>query len=145
MIKLMFVCHGNICRSPMAEFIMKELVAEKGLADNFLIKSSATSYEEIGNPIYPPALAELKRNNISVGEKYAIKLKRDDYEKYDLFICMDDNNLRNIKHIFKCDPQNKIRKLLASDVEDPWYYGNFDVTYKDIEKGCKALLESLIN
>ncbi len=150
MIKIMFVCHGNICRSPMAEFIMKKLVADKGLEDEFIIKSSATSTEEIyrgvGNPIYPPALAELKRNNIPVGEKRAVQLKPDDYDKYDMFICMDDNNLRNIKHIFKTDPQNKISKLLSTkDVADPWYYGNFDVTFNDITEGCKSLLETLIN
>ncbi len=144
MIKLMFVCHGNICRSPMAEFIMKKLVADKGLTDNFLINSSATSYEEIGNPIYPPALAELKKNNIPVSEKSAAKLITDDYENYDMFICMDDNNMRNIKRIFKYDPKNKIRKLLETDVADPWYYGNFDKTFMDIEKGCSSLLESLI-
>lgn len=148
MIKIMFVCHGNICRSPMAEFIMKKLVADRGLQKEFLIKSSATSSEEIfcgvGNPIYPPALAELGRNNIPVGEKRAVQLTPEDYDNYDMFICMDNNNLRNIKRIFKTDPQNKISKLLPSkDVADPWYYGNFDVTFKDIERGCKTLLESL--
>ena len=148
MIKIMFVCHGNICRSPMAEFIMKKLVADKGLEKDFLIKSSATSDEEIifgvGNPIYPPALAELRRNNIPVGEKRAVRLTPDDYENYDMFICMDDNNLRNIKRIFVTDPLNKISKLLPlKDVADPWYYGNFDVTFRDIENGCKRLLETL--
>ena len=149
MIKIMFVCHGNICRSPMAEFIMKKLVADKGLEKDFLIKSSATSSEEIycgiGNPIYPPALAELKRNNIPVTEKRAVQLKSSDYEKYDMFICMDSNNLRNIKRIFPNDADNKIKPLLSDkDVADPWYYGNFDITFSDIKKGCKALLESLI-
>lgn len=148
MIKIMFVCHGNICRSPMAEFIMKKLVANKGLQDDFIIKSSATSREEIicgvGNPIYPPALAELRRNNIPVGEKRAVQLTPDDYKKYDMFICMDGNNLRDIKRIFATDPLNKIRKLLPlKDVADPWNYGNFDVTFRDIESGCKTLLETL--
>ena len=150
MSKIMFVCHGNICRSPMAEFIMKKLVSDKGLENDFKIQSSATSREEIwgdiGNPIYPPALAELKKNNIPVTEKRAVQLTAEDYDKYDMFICMDDNNLRNIKHIFKTDPQNKISKLLTDkDVADPWYYGNFDVTFNDITKGCKALLEILTN
>ena len=149
MTRIMFVCHGNICRSPMAEFIMKKLVADKGLENEFVIKSSATSSEEIycgiGNPIYPPALRELKANNIPVGEKRAVQLKSSDYDKYDMFICMDSNNLRNIKRILPNDVDNKIRPLLKNqDVADPWYYGNFDVTFSDIEKGCKALLESLI-
>ncbi len=145
MIKLMFVCLGNICRSPMAEFIMKDLVKEKGLENEFFIKSSATSQEEIGNPIYPPALSELQKNNIPVTEKRAVQLTSDDYSKYDVFICMEESNMRNIKRIFKADPQNKIRKLLHNkDVADPWYYGNFDVTFKDIKKGCTALLENLI-
>ncbi len=141
----MFVCHGNICRSPMAEFIMKDLIKQKGLEDRFFVKSSATSREEIGNPIYPPALAELKKNNITVTEKRAVQLKPDDYNNFDYFLCMDENNLRNIKRIFPDDPQNKISKLLKEkDVADPWYYGNFDVTFNDIKKGCTSLLESLI-
>ncbi len=144
--KIMFVCHGNICRSPMAEFIMKDLVKKQGLENEFYIKSSATSTEEIGNPIYPPALSELKRNNVEVGEKTAVQLKPCDYENYDLFLLMDENNMRNIKRIFKADPKNKIRKLLGDkNVADPWYFGNFDVTFKEIQKGCTALLESLIN
>ena len=98
----------------------------------------------MGNPIYPPALAELRRNNIPVGEKRAVRLTPDDYENYDMFICMDENNLRNIKRIFVTDPLNKISKLLPlKDVADPWYYGNFDVTFRDIENGCKRLLETL--
>lgn len=153
MIKIMFVCHGNICRSPMAEFIMKDLVAKKNLSDKFLICSSATSSEEIwngmGNPVYPPAKTELKKHGISCDGKRAIQLKADQYNDYDLFICMDNNNLRNIKRIFPADPDNKIKKLMdyegsGKDVADPWYYGNFDVTYDDILKGCTALLENLI-
>ena len=145
MVKIMFVCHGNICRSPMAEFIMKKLVSDNGLENKFVIKSSATSTEEIGNPIYPPALAELKRNNIPLTEKKAVQLKNSDYKNYDMFICMDNNNIRNIKYIFPTDPDNKISKLLgAKDVADPWYYGNFDVTFRDITEGCQRLLETLI-
>ncbi len=124
---------------------MKKLVADKGLDNEFLIKSSATSTEEIGNPIYPPALAELKKHNIPVTDKRAVQLNANDYPEYDIFICMDQNNLRNIKRIFKTDPHNKIRKLLNNkDVADPWYYGNFDVTFGDITNGCKSLLETLI-
>ena len=149
MTKILFVCWGNICRSPMAEFIMKKLVADKGLENEFLIKSSATSSEEIycgiGNPIYPPALRELKANNIPVGEKRAIQLKASDYDKYDMFICMDSNNLRNIKRIFPNDVNNKIRPLLSDkDVADPWYYGNFDETWADIYEGCRRILEELL-
>ncbi len=152
MIKIMFVCHGNICRSPMAEFIMKNLVSKHGLEQEFLIKSSATSSEEIyngvGSHIYPPALRELQKNGIPVTEKRAVQLTAEDYDKYDLFLVMDNNNLRNIKHIFKSDPQNKIKKLLdyvgtGKDVADPWYYGNFDVTFSEITEGCKALLKTL--
>ena len=148
----MFVCHGNICRSPMAEFIMKDLVKKQNLNADFLISSSATSSEEIwngiGNPIYPPAKAELKKHGIPYEDRCATLLKPQDYDNFDLFICMDDNNLRNIKRIFKSDPKNKIKKLMEftgsqKDVADPWYYGNFDVTYSDILKGCSALLTEL--
>ena len=153
MIKIMFVCHGNICRSPMAEFIMKDLVAKNNLSDEFYIKSSATSTEEIwngiGNPVYPPACEELKKHGINCEGKRAVQLKKEDYENYDLFICMDSNNLRNIKRIFPSDPEDKVKKLLnytgnGKDVADPWYYGNFDVTYSDILNGCIALLKELI-
>lgn len=148
MIRIMFVCHGNICRSPMAEFIMKKLVKDSNEENKFLISSAATSDEEIidgiGNPIYPPAMWELRKNSIPLSEKYAIKLCADDYEKYDFFVCMDDKNVKNTMRIFKSDPKLKICKLLSDkDVADPWYYGNFDVTFNDIMKGCKTLLESL--
>ena len=155
MIKIMFVCHGNICRSPMAEFIMKDLVKKENLSDEFYIKSSATSTEEIwngvGNPIYPPARLELEKNGIEYDQnKRAVQVKQEDYENYDLFVCMDSNNLRNIKRIFQKDPENKIKKLLdytgsGKDVADPWYYGNFDVTFNDITEGCAALLKEVIN
>ena len=150
----MFVCHGNICRSPMAEFIMKDLVAKANISHEFYISSSATSSEEIwngiGNPVYPPARAELSKHGISCDGKRAVQLKPQDYGNYDLFICMDENNLRNIRRIFKTDPENKIKKLMnyagsAKDVADPWYYGNFDVTYSDILTGCAALLKELFN
>ena len=148
MTKIMFVCHGNICRSPMAEFIMKKLVREENLESEFVISSSATSTEEIGNPVYPPAREELKRHGISCAGKYAVQLKKSDYEKYDLFLVMDSNNLRNIRRIFSADPQNKIHKLLEyagrnDDVDDPWYTRRFDVAYNDIYEGCQGLLESL--
>ncbi|MBQ9981974.1 MAG: low molecular weight phosphotyrosine protein phosphatase [Oscillospiraceae bacterium] len=148
MIRIMFVCHGNICRSPMAEFIMKKLVRENGIADNFQISSSATSTEEIGNPVYPPAREELKRHGISCDGKYAVQVKKSDYEKYDLFLIMDDLNNRNIMRIFGKDPENKVHKLLEfagrnDNVADPWYNGRFDVAYNDIYDGCSGLLRYL--
>ena len=148
MINIMFVCHGNICRSPLAEFVMKDLVNKKGLKNRFNIQSSATSYEEIGNPIYPPVIDVMKKHYIPFGEHYATHLNSEDYGKFDYFIIMDKNNLRNIKRIFKEDPQNKIHLLLEftgenRDVDDPWYYGNFEKTYSDILTGCNALLEYL--
>lgn len=146
--KIMFVCHGNICRSPMAEFIMKKLVRENGISDNFQISSSATSTEEIGNPVYPPAREELKRHGISCDGKYAVQVKKSDYEKYDLFLIMDDLNNRNIMRIFGKDPENKVHKLLEfagrnDNVADPWYNGRFDVAYNDIYDGCSGLLRYL--
>lgn len=152
MTKIMFVCHGNICRSPMAEFIMKKLVREQGLEDKFLIQSSATSTEEIwngiGNPVYPPAKAELKKHGISCEGKRAVQLRSDDYGKYDLFIGMDSANIRNMTRILNGDPDSKIRKLMnytdrGGDVADPWYTRSFDITYRDILEGCTNLLEAL--
>ena len=131
----------------MAEFIMKKLVRENGIADNFQISSSATSTEEIGNPVYPPAREELKRHGISCDGKYAVQVKKSDYEKYDLFIAMDSNNIRNIGRIFGSDPDGKVQKMMdftnrKGDVADPWYSGRFDVAYKDIYDGCAGLLET---
>ena len=152
MIKIMFVCHGNICRSPMAEFLMKKLVKDSGLEDEFLIKSSATSTEEIwngvGNPVYPPARAELQRHGISCDGKRAVQLRSDDYGKYDLFIGMDSANIRNMHRILGGDPENKIHKLMdytgrGGDVADPWYTRSFDITYRDVLDGCTSLLEAI--
>jgi len=148
MLRIMFVCHGNICRSLMAEFVMKKLVEEKGLSHNFEIASSATSTEEIGNPVYPPAKRELALHGISCEGKYAVQLKKADYDAYDLFIGMDSYNIRNMERIFGGDPNGKIRKLLdytkkPRDVADPWFSGEFDVTYRDVTEGCAALLGQL--
>lgn len=155
MTRIMFVCHGNICRSPMAEFIFKKMLDEKGISSEFLVASSATSSEEIswngiGNPVYPPARAELKKHGIDCGGKRAVQLKREDYENYDLFIGMDSNNIRNMHRIFGEDRENKIRKLMdytnqGGDVADPWYSDRFDIAYRDIFDGCKGLLKVLIN
>ncbi|MBR7181285.1 MAG: low molecular weight phosphotyrosine protein phosphatase [Clostridia bacterium] len=147
--KLLFVCHGNICRSPMAEFVMKRLVAARGLADRFLIASAATSTEEIGNLVYPPARAELARHGISCEGKHAVQLTRADYSRYDMLIGMDSANIRNMQRLFGGDPEGKICKLLSfagrdDDVADPWYTGNFDVTYRDVSEGCAALLDLLL-
>lgn len=153
MIKIMFVCHGNICRSPMAEFILKDMVNKKGLQDKFFIASSATSTEEIwgnvGNPVYPPARAELAKHGISCEGKRAVQLKKSDYEKYDYIIAMDNNNIRNIFSIIGSAPDKKVHKLLEfaqsdRDVADPWYTGKFDITYRDIHEGCEALLNKLL-
>ena len=149
MIKVMFVCHGNICRSPMAEFIMKKLVADAGLNGDFLIASSATSTEELGNPVYPPARAELAKHGIGCAGKTAVQLKKSDYGKYDYFIGMDTANIRNMNRIFGSDPDGKIYKLLtfagrSDDVSDPWYSRDFGKAYADIEEGCRGLLRSLI-
>ena len=146
--RIMFVCHGNICRSPMAEFIFKKMIEDEGIACDFLVASSATSTEEIGNSVYPPARAELRRHGILCDGKRAVQLKNLDYGKYDLFICMDTNNLRNIKRIFPEDPENKVKKLMCYagldlDVADPWYTDRFDIAYRDIEKGCRGLLDEL--
>lgn len=152
MTKIMFVCHGNICRSPMAEFIFKDMINKKGLSDSFSVSSSATSTEEIwgdvGNPVYPPARDELAKHGISCSGKRAVQLKKSDYNKYDYFLVMDSMNLRNTMRIFGNDPEGKVHKLMdftdrPGDVSDPWYSRRFDVAYNDIYEGCSALLEKL--
>ncbi len=143
MIKIMFVCHGNICRSPMAEFIFKDIVNKNGSGDEFLVKSSATSCEELGNPVYPPARRELAKHGITSDGKFAVRLKKEDYENYDMFICMDERNIRNALLIFGSDPQSKVQKLLTHDVSDPWYSGDFQTTYSDILNGCEQLYKKL--
>ena len=151
--RIMFVCHGNICRSPAAEFIMKKLVAEKYLSDRFEISSSATSTEEIysgvGNPVYPPMKRELESHGIDCSGKRAVQLQKSDYDKYDLFIGMDSANIRNMYRILGGDPDGKISKLMdytkkGGEVADPWYSERFDIAYRDIFEGCTALLKKLI-
>lgn len=145
---IMFVCHGNICRSPMAEFIMKDLVKKECPDAELFIASSATSTEEIGNPVYPPAKAELSRRGIPCGGRQAVQVTKSDYGKYDLFLVMDGNNVRNIMRIFGSDPDGKVRRLsefsgMNGDISDPWYSGRFDVAFDDIYKGCVGLLEHI--
>lgn len=149
MIKILFVCHGNICRSPMAEFFMKRLVADKGLSNEFYISSAATSREEIGNEIYPPVKRILDKRGIDYSGKTAVQVRREDYRKYDYIVLMDRNNLQNIKYIIPDDPNNKISLLMShtgnvADVADPWYTGDFSATERDIDTGCAALLEEII-
>lgn len=151
--KIMFVCHGNICRSPMAEFIFRDLIKKQGRESEFTVCSCATSTEEIwngiGNSVYPPAEQELKKHGISCKGKRAVQLKKSDYDGYDLFIAMDSMNVRNIGRIFGKDPEGKVHKIMdytdrkGSDVADPWYSGRFDVAYRDIREGCIALLERM--
>ena len=142
--KILFVCHGNICRSPMAEYVMKYLVEQAQLTDQFLIESAATSTEEIGNPVYPPARRKLAEHGISCNGHAARQMTRADYQRYDLLIGMDSANLRNMTRIAGGDPEGKIRPLLYDkDVADPWYTGNFEATWQDVLCGCQALLEEL--
>ena len=147
--RILFICHGNICRSPMGEMIMKQLVREQGLEDVFTIASCATSREEIGNPVYPPARAELARRGIPCERRGARQLTRRDYEDYDLLICMDSMNVRNALRILGSDPEGKLHKLKeyigsTDDVADPWYNDRFDTAYDEIDAGCRALLEQIL-
>ncbi|WP_033150941.1 low molecular weight protein-tyrosine-phosphatase [Prevotella sp. RM4] len=143
--KILFVCHGNICRSPMAEYVMKYLVEQAQLTDQYMIASAATSTEEIGNPVYPPARRKLAEHGISCNGHAARQMTRADYSRYDLLIGMDSANLRNMTRIAGGDPEGKIRPLLYDkDVADPWYTGNFEATWQDVLRGCQALLEEQI-
>lgn len=150
MIKILFVCHGNICRSPMAEFIMKDLVKRNGVQENFEIRSAATSTEEIGNPVYPPAKVVLAEHCISCKGKTAVQITKDDLNYYDYIIVMDRNNLRNLHRMFGTESLKNVSLMMdytscPGDVADPWYTGNFDVTYHDILDGCAGLLRKLLH
>lgn len=144
----MFVCHGNICRSPMAEFVFKDIVKREGKQKDYLIVSSATSTEEIGSPVHRGTKRKLAEYGISCDGKYAVQLKKSDYDKYDMFVGMDSYNLVNMLRIFGGDSEGKIHSMLEfvhskADVADPWYTGDFDKTYEDIKAGCEALFEFL--
>ena len=148
MTRILFVCHGNICRSPMAEFVMKDLVQKAGLADQFYIESAATSTEEIGNEVYPPAKRKLAEHGIGCKGKKARQMRDNDYSRFDLLIGMDEWNIRNMTRICGGDPEGKIHKLLdytkrKGDVADPWYTGNFEATWQDVTKGCQCLLDAI--
>ena len=146
MIKILFVCHGNICRSPMAEYVMKDMVKKRGLDHAYKIASSATSREEIGNPVYPPARRKLMEHGIGCAGHRARQMTRADYEYYDRIVCMDRANVRNVGRIAGGDPDGKIGLLLdytprrGQEVADPWYTDDFDAAWDDIAEGCAGLL-----
>lgn len=140
MTKILFVCHGNICRSPMAEYIMRHLVSEAGLADKFEIASAATSTEELGCPVYPPARRKLAEHGIDCNGHVAHQVTLAEYAYYDIILCMDRNNVCNLARLLGGDPQGKVRLLLDHDVADPWYTGDFEATWRDCLRGCSKLL-----
>ena len=147
-VKILFVCHGNICRSPMAEFMMKDMVRREGLEARFEIASAATSAEELGSPVYPAARERLRRAGVSCAGKTARRMTRDDYDRYDLLVGMDRQNLRNMLRITGGDPDGKLHTLLSfagsdREVADPWYTGDFDAAFDDVTAGCRALLQTL--
>ena len=148
-IKVLFICHGNICRSPLAEFILKDMVKKRGIAEQFMIASAATSREEIGNPVYPGAKRILNRLNIDCSMKRAVQLTRTDGNFYDLLIGMDHRNIENIKRIVDVADYEKIYRLMeftptVKDIADPWYTDNFEFTYQEIQMGCEGLIEFLL-
>ena len=149
MLDILFICHGNICRSPMAEFVMKDLTERQGLAGKFQIASAATSREELGNDIHPGTRRVLEREGIPFSSRQARQITKSDYEAYDYIIAMDRANLRNLERLLGGDPEGKFFLFLEfagehQDIADPWYTGNFDETYRDIKQGCTALLEFLL-
>ena len=151
MVRILFVCHGNICRSPMAEFVMKELIRQKGISGEYEIASAATSREEIGNPVYPPARRKLAEHGIACAGHAARQMTRQAYEHFDLILGMDHANIRNIQRIAGGDPDRKISLLLdhagrqGQEVADPWYTDDFDAAWNDISDGCEGLLSELEN
>ncbi|MCR5669725.1 MAG: low molecular weight phosphotyrosine protein phosphatase [Butyrivibrio sp.] len=160
MIRILFVCHGNICRSTMAEFVMKDIVNKQELAESFHIESSATHTDEIwngvGSPVYPPARAKLREhgigtddNELGVSEKRARLTRREDYDRFDFIIGMDSANIRDLNRLFSGDPDGKVKKMLDytdrdGDVADPWYTGNFDATWRDVSEGCHGLFRQIL-
>ena len=146
--RILFVCHGNICRSPMAEFVLKALVKAKGIEDQYYIESAAVTTDELGNPIYPPAKRSLSQHGVSFDPaKRARQITRADYDLFDRIICMDASNMRLIRRIVPSDPDGKIHLLMSyagsgRDVADPWYTGDFETAFQDILTGCEAMLNS---
>ena len=149
MIRVLFICHGNICRSPMAEFVFKDLIKKRHVDDLFFVASAATSTEEIGNPVHYGTRNKLASLGISTAGKYAVQLRRSDYDKYDYLIGMEQRNVANMRRIAGGDLKGKMYNLLdftghPRDIADPWYTGDFDATYDDILEGCTALLDQLL-
>ena len=147
-IRVLFICHGNICRSPMAEFIFRDLVRRRGLEDRFYIESAATSTEEIGNPVYTPARRELERHGLSCEGKTARQVRQQDYQNFDYLLCAETYNIRNLRRIIPRDPAHKILRMLEfsdhpRDISDPWYTGNFSLAYSDIAEACESFLAHL--
>ena len=149
MIKVLFICHGNICRSTMAQFVLQDMVNKRNWQDLFYIDSAATSREEIGNPPHHGTVTKLRQVGVPVLKHYAVQLTKHDYDKYDYIIGMDTWNIRNMMRILGNDPKEKVYKLLSfagksADIADPWYTGNFDETYRDVVEGCNGFLDFLI-
>jgi protein-tyrosine phosphatase len=149
-IGILMVCHGNICRSPMAEFVMKDLIEKKHLSEQFYVASAATSTEEIGNPVHHGTRKKLKEVGISSEGKYAVQLTKNDYSKYHYLIGMEQQNIINMMRILGSDPEGKVRRLLdygsnPRDIADPWYTGDFEITYHDVREGCEALLTHILS
>ncbi|MBR2524112.1 MAG: low molecular weight phosphotyrosine protein phosphatase [Clostridiales bacterium] len=143
MLKVLFVCHGNICRSPISEFMMKDMVRKLGISEYFEIASAATSTEEIGNPVYPPARRILSEHGISCQGKTARQITRRDLSYYDYIVLMDSNNMRNLRWMFPNEDLYNVRMMLSRDVADPWYTGNFQATWDDCEEGINALIDEI--
>ena len=148
MMRILFVCHGNICRSPMAEFIMKDQVRKRGLSDGFLIESCATSTEELGCDMYPPAKRELDRRGVPYSQRAARQMTRADYGRFDMIVAMDRWNIRNMRQFVGDDPEGKVSLMMShagedGDVADPWYTGDFSVTYSDLLRACEGILKGL--
>ena len=149
MIRVLFICHGNICRSPMAEFVFRDLAARRGVAGRFSADSAATSDEEIGNPVHPGTVRALRARGVPMTPHRAAQMTRADYARYDLLLGMEESNVRRMLRITGGDPDGKVRRLLdfsahPRDIDDPWYTGDFDATYRDIREGCEALLDALL-
>lgn len=149
-IKVLFICHGNICRSPMAEFVFRDMIQKRNLGTQFHIASAATSTEEIGNPVHYGTVRKLREHGISTEGKYAVQLRKKDYQAYDYIIGMEYRNIHNIDRVIGSDPEHKVYKLLdfsenPRDIADPWYTGDFDRTYDDILEGCKGFLAYLVS
>ena len=148
MIRVLFVCHGNICRSPLAEYLFKDIARKAGMEDLFTVSSAATSYEELGNPVYPPVRRILEARGIECTKKRAVRMNRSDYDAYDWLICMDGRNLRGLRDIIDDDAKGKVHLLMEfagtkRDVADPYYSGDFDACLRDIEEGCRGLFRHL--